>query len=450
MPSTLSAVDVMHEVRRIAAATPLWVGFDPLTIPAAIFDGERTWLFSHPGVPGGFAPVPGDATVAVSEGLHQAVRAHTACPVDGVWTACLMGFDRHGATRDVASLVLHEMFHVFQARRHPNWWADESDRYLYPVLDEEALALRRLETRMVRSALDAIDDEESKGFARWALNLRDARYARIGAEPARYERGVERIEGLAHYVQWLASGGTGTTLPDARYEVDDVRRRCYAVGAAWAHLLDRHCHGWASDFDRSVEPPVLDQVVSAAIQDRQGVVGAPRAQSDAVVGLERMQAAQDIAALRNRYRATKDDFLAMPGWRVVVESCPGNQLRTVGTDPSNVAMLGATEVLHTRHLSVQDGAGGTLEVLGTSALTTSAGRHPLYDGIGLLVVAGLKDEPAMSHDGGWLCLKGTGVTARFARASAATEGKTLRVILRSVTAQGSERLPDGDAGCGGA
>ena len=165
-----------------------------------------------------------------------------------------------------------------------------------------------------------------------------------------------------------------------------------------------------------------------------------------------MQAAQDIAALRDRYRAMREDFLAMPGWRVVVESCPGNRLGTVGMDPSNVTLLGPAEVLHTRYLSVQDGAGGTLEVLGTSALTTSAGRHPLYDGINLLVVAGLKDEPAMSHDGGWLCLTGTGVAARFARASAATKGKTLRVILQSVTAQGSERLPDGpaDAGCGGA
>lgn len=441
MPSTLSALDVVDEVRRIATATPLWGGFDPFATPVAIFDGERTWLFAHPRLPAGFSPLPGDATVAVWEGLHPSVRAHTACPVDGVWTACLMGFDRHGAPRAVASLVLHEMFHAFQATRHPDWWADESDRYLYPVLDEEALALRRLETRMVRIALDTMDDEQSKGFARSALNLRDARYRRIGADPARYERGVERIEGLAHYVQWLASGRTGTTLPDALYAADDVRRRCYAMGASWAHLLDRHCHGWASDFDCSVAAPVLDQVLSAGMQDKQGDPSTLPAQSVAVVEFERPQATQDIAALRDRYRVLREDFLVIPGWRVVVESCPGNELRTAGTDPMNVTVLGPAEVLHTRYLTVQDGAAGTLEVLGMSALTTSAGRHPLYDGIGRLVVAGLKEEPALSHDGGWLCLKGTGVAARFARATVAKDGKTRRVILQPLTAWGSEVVP---------
>jgi hypothetical protein len=57
------------------ASQNLWPGFDPRTIPVAIFDGERTFLFRHPAPPSGFATLPGAPGVLVMKGRVERTAA---------------------------------------------------------------------------------------------------------------------------------------------------------------------------------------------------------------------------------------------------------------------------------------------------------------------------------------------------------------------------------------
>ena len=48
------ALAIEREMERLAASRSFWPGYDPLAIPLAVYDGERTFLFRHPSPPEGF------------------------------------------------------------------------------------------------------------------------------------------------------------------------------------------------------------------------------------------------------------------------------------------------------------------------------------------------------------------------------------------------------------
>ena len=82
------------------------------------------------------------------------MRANTGIELAGTPTASAMLDDPSQEPRLSAALLIHEAFHVFQAKRHPGWGANEADLFVYPVEIPPALALRRL---------------ESEGLRRWVL-----------------------------------------------------------------------------------------------------------------------------------------------------------------------------------------------------------------------------------------------------------------------------------------
>ncbi len=51
--ATATAID--REIARIGTAITLWPRFTPVSIPLAIYTGQRTYLFRHPAAPADFA-----------------------------------------------------------------------------------------------------------------------------------------------------------------------------------------------------------------------------------------------------------------------------------------------------------------------------------------------------------------------------------------------------------
>ena len=124
--------------------------------------------------------------------------------------------------------------------------------------------------------------------------------------------------------------------------------------------------------------------------------------------------------------------MSSPGARVVIESGGASPLRTVFTDPSNMTMLNATQVLHTRYLVLKAGSGsGEIEVLGVSALTESGGAHPLYDDIRRVTIAGLTETPTIIRESGCWKVRGAGITASLARASVQSDDGSVNVTIES-------------------
>ena len=182
---------ILTEVDRLAAR-PLWPNYDPRTLPVAIYDGRQTWLFRHPDPPPEFTPSGTHRPSLVYPGLHPAVRANSSVTLNGHGTAtALLGNSGRRSLTDLAALVIHEIFHVFQRQRHPDWTANEADLFVYPMADAALLGLRRLETAALRQALHALDTAEQTAWAATAIGYRRARFQRLPSEAVVYEQGNE-------------------------------------------------------------------------------------------------------------------------------------------------------------------------------------------------------------------------------------------------------------------
>jgi hypothetical protein len=432
--SPVAPVAVEQELERIAHAAgtqgrSFWPGFDPLAIPLALYDGEATWLFRHPKPPPEFGPGQGGARIA--DGRPESVRANTGEEIAGVPTATLIltGAAVSGQTaRDWAAVAVHEAFHVFARKHHPDWSGDEMELFVYPLELREPLTLRREETQALRHALAAGDSVETACWADLAVHLRKDRFALLPKAAAAYERGTERSEGLATYVEGLARGEIRMDLPADDFPVEKVRDRAYAVGRAEAILLDRLDHpAWKERLDsaKAGQPGTLDELLATATAGRLG--SHPCALSPGERAAAARRAAEDLARLASERQSARAAFLGRPGWSVVVMA-GDDPLWPQKFDPLNVLRLGGGEVLHRRWLKLGN-ADAEFEVLDRESLTVAVGPHPLLQGVRQLTVTGLKEKPEVHERAGWARLEAPGFTAKLKKATVEVSGHELRIKL---------------------
>jgi hypothetical protein len=321
-------------------------------------------------------------------GRHGAVRANSSAEIGGVTTATVLVAPGEGrSAKEMASIAVHEAFHLYHGQAHPDWTADEGALMTYPADDAQVLTMRRCESEALRRALAApAGGDEAVGWAAEALAWRAQRYERLGGPERAVERGIELREGLAQYVERKALGRLdGTTLPEEEYAPDAVRRRAYDVGQAIAVLLDRLHPGWADEIN-AAPSPALDVALQDALAPR---AIPPRALPPDVVLAATRRAAADAAGHAAALARQRDEFLGRPGWtlRVVVE--PGEEpLWPQAFDPMNLTALGGGAVLHSRWLRLGNAA-GSIEILDRAALTRAAGSHPLFNGVRELTITGL-------------------------------------------------------------
>lgn len=358
----------------IACNLTLWPGFDPCSVPLATFDGTRTTLERHPSPPPEFTKSGERWTY---EGRHPAVTANSSTPIGGVLTATVLP----GAG---TATIAHEMFHVFQRTKHPDWIANEGDLFAYPVERDHDLV--RLELEALSRALR----DGSAESARLALAVRRARFAALDEAAIAYERKSELNEGLATYVGHRAAGTPDDAIvPERRFAPEEVRDRLYVTGAAYARLLDRHHPEWRETLERAMVP--LDEILANAIADS--------------------EAARLVDGYRARLDAQRSAFLAAPGWAIRI--LPKSPLFPAGFDPLNVRLVAKGEVLHTRFVKLA-GEAGTLDAMNRAVLTTAAGEHPIFQGVKEIVITGLADEPRIARDGDVTVIDADGVQARIA------------------------------------
>ncbi len=427
------ALSLAREVERLAGLRSLWPGFEPMAIPLAVFDGERTYLFRHPALPEGFGGVAlAKRGVLAYEGRHPAITANTSADIGGTTTATVLldGFGPEQSLTDLAAVALHEAFHVYQRDRHPGWQANEADLFVYPTGDDRLLALRRLETEALRRSLATTDTAESACWARQALALRGERSAEMDSVFAAYERGTELNEGLATYVELRAKGRETLILPTNGFEATEVRHRAYATGPALGLLLDRFHPEWQASFEAD-DRQNLDQALLAALGANRLDMSASCTFSDAEIAEAGRVARDDVAAVLAEQIKRREAFEARPGWRVVVKAADGEPLWPQGFDPLNVdRVLGG--VLHMRFLRLGNDS-GQLEAIDAQeadieALTEGAGPHPLFNGVQQVVIAGLA-KPDVRMEAEHVTVRASGFAASFERASVHQSPKKLVVKL---------------------
>jgi hypothetical protein len=419
------AFAIERDFQRMAKERVLWPGYEPLAIPLAIFTGEQTYLFRHPSKVEGFART-GDALVM--EGRHPAATSNSSAEIGGVPTATLLADGPRAAhpTSDQAAVALHEAFHVFQRRRHPSWSGNEGVLFLYPVEDARLLALRRSESEALRRALSS-RGADAGCWARAALGFREQRFAAMDTSFASYERKSELNEGLATYVQLQALGRTSVEIPADDYPAAGVRDRIYAVGPAWAFLLDRMRPSWQRTLE-SNDTLSLDRMLAESIQSAR-----PSSCSFTPAETQRFEeeAKGRVAELLQMRAAHQREFEQRPGWRVTILASAENPLWPQGFDPVNVERVDAG-ILHSRFLKLGNELGemqaideGSADI---QALTKAAGAHPLFHGIQGVTVAGLS-RPEVTSEGQAVIVAAGGFTAKFRNARVETRENDVTVTL---------------------
>ena len=424
-PGECTVPEIVAEYRRMSEHE-IWPGFEPSGIPLLIFDGKETWLVDHPEAPAGFEPVDGQAELRRMDGHHEAVRANTSIEFAGVPTATFL-MDRDDLAKpapELASVLVHEAFHVFQRAHHPNWGANEFDLLRYPVTDGELLFQRRIETECLRRAVEATHDTLARGWAAAACRARRERFATLPESLRAYERGNELNEGLAYFVQYRALGSRGPKppLPAEEYSAEDVRLRTYGVGEAWASLLERFADGWSVELEEG-RVFSLDQRLEEALAGSQ-----PLELSEAELASMRLRATADAASVTVDRAQRRAEFEDREGWSIEVVSAEERPLSLKNFDPWNTKPIDGRHVLHTRWIVLADGA-DQLEVLDASALTEGAGDDPLAGGVRRVLVTGLGEEPRVEEAAGKLKVAAPGFSGEWKKARLERDGQRLRIKL---------------------
>lgn len=409
------------------ASRELWPGFHPAQTPVAIYDGEQTWLFGHPAPPPAFVEAEDGAGGRVYPGRHEKVRANSSAVIGEVAVGTFLLNPRDERSVDeLAAVIVHETFHVFQDEQQPGWTADEGALMVYPVTDAVLLAHRRYETEALRRALEARTRAETVIWIKAALAYRAGRFGELPEETSKYERGIELREGLAQYVQHKSIGRLGdTTLPADGYPAEDVRQRCYDTGQAWAVLLDR----FAAEWPRLVNADGvwLDELLAESVKT---VDATP-----AVLPLEdrhrvQTQAQRDVEAVLAERTRAKDAFLGQGGWTLRVIVTDGAEpLWPWGFDPMNVTALGDGTLLHTRWFKLGNTV-GRIEVLDRKGMTIPAGDHPMFNGVREIIVTGLPAEPELFPGDNELYLGADGVSLHFKGASSERRDREIVVTVK--------------------
>lgn len=412
-------------------ASGLWPGFDPTAIPLAVYDGAATYLFGHPAPPGEFEATRVGAEPAWRyPGRHEAILANTCIELGGTMVATLMLAAPPDELDMIAGVAIHEMFHVYQARRPGAWpYANEAARFLYPVTDAAVLALRRQEIEALRRAVESETPAAAAGWARRALGARRERFGKLAAELAEYERSLERIEGLAAYVEALATKrGPSERLDGER--AGEIRLTCYGTGHALAVLLDRLAPGWKGEFERRLR--WLDQELAGALEGMSHVAECEFEPAE-LEGIGAW-ANEEVARRLEERRALEEAFAARPGRRLVVEAAQESPLMLAAFDPSNVHVIRRElGVLHTRLLHLCAGE-SRIEMLRegdaiVEGLTEGVGPHPLFHGVRRVEIVVGDRALHVRESGGILDIAGGGITARLLAREWSQVGDTLRVAL---------------------
>ena len=419
----LDPFEVIKEARRLSSG-PLWPGYDPSVIPAALYDGEKTYLFNHPQPPEDFKKLDRAENVWVYEGRYPVIVGHSMFDIGGVMTAgVLLDLLKGSSITETAAVLLHEKFHVFQMKNHPNWMPNAVDQFIYPFEDVDHYALVRLEVEALRHALLSKTSQDKTCWASVAAELREMRFEKLEDKFVAYERGNELLEGLAMNIEYSAAGKNPVdSFPKEGFSPEDMRMRTYFTGLAMASLLSLFHPGWEHDIETG-KYDCLDQLFKEKFSDREDRCGF--SDEDKKSAFEEAEAA--VKNFLKKKSDMKKEFFSQEGFTIVIisEKMP---LQPAGFDPMNVTSLSKEEILHHRFLRLKNSS-GSLEVMNRKSLSEGCGEHPLFNGVCKLTVAGFSSKPSVFESEGKVVIKSEGFTAEFENAKFETAGAVLTVTL---------------------
>ena len=315
--------EVMRE-HVLIAEMPLWPGFNLREIPVAIYDSVNTWLFFSDKSPEGFRPSDDDTGVFVFEGQYPLVRGNSVVRFEETWTATsvLSNHARRTGERytpkDLAGIIAHEQFHVFQRTKHPGWRQNDGVLLFYPEETKEALFLRRIEKEAFKRAVLATDKMGITGWAMTALDYRKKRLDMVPAQFGNYERDLQHTEGLSDYIERIARGVDPLNASNMTNGIAPagVRDLGYWEGRWIAMILDRLRPEWKMLLE-SNDTLFLEEILESALMD---MPMRKRTFSESEIIRLRQDSDKDFDEWQIRKAEEIESYKNLPGYRMEIIS----------------------------------------------------------------------------------------------------------------------------------
>lgn len=388
--------EVMNEVKRLSSMA-LWPGFEIPKIPVMIFDGLNTYLFNSQGEHERFVEVAGNPGVFTYKGQHPSVRGNSVVRMSNVWTATSVlsrSSRRTGDTysiRDMAGIVIHEQFHIFQRLNHPDWRQNDGLLLIYPPETTESLFLRRSEKEAFKRAVVSNDPTESASWALEGLRFREKRLSLVDPAFALYEKELQRTEGLSDYIEKIARGSdplSASTITNGIAPAG-VRDLGYIEGRWIAIVLDRIKPDWKLSIEEK-KSKYLEDVLKSAIAPFDSGSGF----TDENLNEIRMCAEEDFKKWRRDKERELEKFQNKQGYIIEIDAS-ANPLRIALFEPLEIETLGDRSVFN-RVIFAAGNDSGRLRIR----------NHPcisVFDDsfrVAKIIITGLEEAPEVDEKAG--------------------------------------------------
>lgn len=417
-------LELMDRVARIKKSS-LWPGFFPAEIPVAVFDGGNTYLFNHPSPPEEFKPFGQKNGVHVSKGQHAQVRGNSRVQINGIWTATSVLRSHSRLTgekyslQNMAGIIVHEQFHVFQRIEHPEWRPNDGYLFNYPLDTPEMLAHRMMEVEAFRRASAAPDPREVSGWAKEALRWRDKRHDLLNDALAQYEGELQRFEGLADYIECVSGDKDLSQLPvNPGFAPGAIRHLGYILGRWMASILDRLKPDW-KDIMESGQAEYLHEILESALSS----LDSTSLFSDSEQESFFLKAKEDIANREGIVQKLREEFESQPGFRIeiVSESSP-LRLRMFFADRTEALTQG--ELLHMSLLMLQNDK-GFVSIRDLKSITENDGSTQVVR----LTVTGIEDKPVIERTEDRVKVTAKGFQAEFSNPEVKEQQNVIKIVL---------------------
>lgn len=282
-------------VRGGKALSRIWAGYWPED-QAFIFHaaGVGALLISNGPPPEGFEPVPPADLPPELRGrayyrpgtMKEAGRPFILdFPIGNGKTAVLVNYTRRGGVpvegmaASAANLALHEQFHAYQETAFK---PDKAGQFVDPLAVKDRVAFAaaaETEQRVLGASIKARSASERKKLLHQYFALRQERESTVPAEVRQVERGFERSEGTAKYVDRVAHaylfGAGAAAVPElivkeleqdlgtsGAFGTVWFRGRAYSTGAALGYLLSLYDPLWRRKVEQGA---YLDELLRGAV-----------------------------------------------------------------------------------------------------------------------------------------------------------------------------------------
>ncbi len=380
---------VMSEVNNLSSLK-LWPGFEIQKIPVAVYDSVNTYLFNSLQQPEGFTSLPDKPDIFFYEGQHPSVRGNSVIRLNDVWiaTSILSNYSRRTAEeysiRDMAGIIIHEQFHIYQRTNHPDWRQNDGLLLIYPRETIESLFLRRIEKEAFKRAVNANDMNEIANWANEGFKYRDRRFSLIDSTFGLYEKVLQLTEGLSDYIEKTARGVDPLNASSITNLIAPagIREMGYIEGRWIAMILDKIKPDWKTVIEKG-EVNYLEDILKSITKD----YDLKEMFLKKEVGELRINAENDFSKWELDKKHLLDKFYNEPGYKIEINAS-SNPLNIRMFEPLEMEIYDNGDVLHKVFFSAANSE-SNLRILNNSCLTVFDGMLRIVK----VIITGIKDVP---------------------------------------------------------